>query len=128
MATGLRVLAGAAGGLLLLLALRLLMAGLAYRVTELHFEITLFGVCVRRVPLTDIRYLSKHRSGLAEYWWNTAWPAKRILVIRRRRGWLKNLVITPENRYAFKAEVERAMARLPQGEAGAAEADPAVRD
>jgi len=39
-------------------------------------------------------------------------PSHRILVIRRRRGWLKDFIITPKNRYVFKAELEQALAKL----------------
>ena len=80
-----------------------------YRVTPRHLEVTVFGLCVRRLPLSDIRYVSKRRTALAENWWNTLFPRKRILVIHRRTGWFKNFVITPKHRYAFKAELERAI-------------------
>ena len=33
----------------------------------------------------------------------------RILVIEKRRGLIKRLVITPEQRYVFKAELDRAI-------------------
>ncbi|MBI3414918.1 MAG: hypothetical protein HY043_06275 [Verrucomicrobia bacterium] len=79
-----------------------------YRITSQNLEVRFLGLCLRRLPLDDIRYISKHRSGWAEFWWNTPWPAKRVLVIRRRSGWLKNFVITPRNRYVFKAELNRA--------------------
>ena len=85
-----------------------LIALIRYRVTARHLEIRFLGFCLRRIALDDIRYISKRRSGSAEFWWNTLWPAKRILVIRRRTGWLKNFVITPKNRYVFKAELDRA--------------------
>ena len=79
-----------------------------YRITTRYLEVRFLGICVRRLLHEDIRYISKHRSGWAEFWWNTLWPAKRILVIRRRSGWLKNFVITPPSRYIFKAELDRA--------------------
>jgi len=80
-----------------------------YRISSNYLEVTLFGIRVRRLLLADIRYISKHRSGWGEFWWNTLWPAKRMLVIRRRTGFCKNFVITPKNRYIFKAELKRAM-------------------
>ena len=85
-----------------------LIALIRYRITSRHLEIRFLGICLRRLLLDDIRYISKRRSGWSEFWWNTLWPAKRILVIRRRSGWLKNFVITPQSRYAFKAELDRA--------------------
>jgi uncharacterized protein (UPF0248 family) len=88
-----------------------------YAVTSTHLRVTLFGLCLRRIRLSDIERISKRQSGLAEKWYNSLHPAHRILVIRRRRGLLKEFIITPKNRYTFKAELERAMARLsPLGE------------
>jgi len=42
-----------------------------YRITSRHLEVRLFGMCLRRIALDDIRYISKHRSGRGELWWNT---------------------------------------------------------
>ena len=80
-----------------------------YRITSRHLEVRFWGMCVRRIALTDIRYISKHRSGRGELWWNTLLPTKRILVIRRRTGWCKNFIITPKDRYVFKAQLKHAM-------------------
>ena len=94
-------------GLAIVLLLRL-----RYAVTEKHLRVTLFGLCLRRVRLSEIERVSKRQSGPAEKWHNTLKPSHRILVIRRRHGLLKEFVITPKNRYVFKAELERAVARL----------------
>ena len=80
-----------------------------YRITSRHLEVTWLGIRCRRIPLIDIRYVSKRRTALAENWWNTLMPGKRILVIHRRTGWFKNVVITPRRRYAFKAALEKAV-------------------
>ena len=80
-----------------------------YRITSRHLEVRLFGICLRRIALDDIRYISKHRSGRGELWWNTLFPTKRILVIRRRTGWFRNFIITPKDRYVFKAQLKQAM-------------------
>src|SRR5256885_14074750 len=98
----------AGGGLLILLALQL-----RYRITQRHLKVTLFGLCLRRVKLSDIEHVSKRQANRAEKWYNTLRPSHRILVVRRRRGWLKDFVITPNNRYVFKTELERAVAGLP---------------
>ena len=116
------------GGLLILLALQL-----RYRVTQRHLKVTLFGLCLRRVKLSDIEHVSKRQANWAEKWYNTLRPAHRVLVVRRRRGWFKDFVITPKNRYVFKTELERALAGLqtadgtgkPELERGAA-TDPLV--
>ena len=108
MSVGLRLLL--AGFIAITIALSLCRE-INYRITSGYLEIRLFGIRLRRLALADIRYISKHRSYWGEVWWNTLWPSKRILVIRRRSGWCKNFIITPENRYVFKAELKRAMDR-----------------
>ena len=109
MKTALVVLAGFAAGcaVLVLLALRL-----RYTVTNSHLNITLFRLPVRRIRLADIDRVSKRQSRVAERWMNTLRPSHRVLVIRRRRGWPRELIITPANRYVFKAVLERAVAGL----------------
>jgi len=97
----------ASAGLLGALASRL-----RYVLTGRHLKVTLFGLCVRRIRLADIDSVSKRQSYWAEKWFNTLKPAHRMLVIRRRRGWLKDFIITPKNRYVFKAELEQALAKV----------------
>ena len=97
----------ASAGLLGALALQL-----RYVLTGRHLKVTLFGLCLRRIRLADIESVSKRQSLWAEKWFNTLKPAHRMLVIRRRRGWLKDFIITPKNRYVFKAEIEQALAKL----------------
>jgi len=97
----------ASAGLLGALALQL-----RYVLTGRHLKVTLFGLCLRRIRLADIESVSKRQSHWAEKWVNTLKPAHRMLVIRRRRGWLKEFIITPKNRYVFKAEIEQALAKL----------------
>ena len=86
-----------------------LISRIGYRLTTRALEITFFGFCLRRIPLDDIRYISKHRSERPENWANTLFPRKRILIIRRRHPKARDAVITPEHRYVFKAAVEQAM-------------------
>lgn len=83
-----------------------------YQITAEAVEVLLFGVCVRRLPLADIRAVSKRRSFWSEHWWNTHRTHRRLLVIHRHRGLLKNFVITPRKRYVFKAHLERAIRQL----------------
>jgi len=83
-----------------------------YRITSRYLKVTLFGVVLRRVRLADIESVSKRRGpGLTEHWLSTTRPKHRMLVIRRRRGLCKNLIITPRNRYVFKTALERAVRR-----------------
>jgi len=92
--------------------LGLLASQLRYVLTGHHLKVTLFGLCLRRIRLADIETVSKRQAHWAEKWYNTLKPAHRILVIRRRRGCFKDFIITPKNRYVFKAELEQALVKL----------------
>jgi hypothetical protein len=85
---------------------------LRYALTGRHLKVTLFGLCLRRIRLADIESVSKRQAHYAEKWYNTLKPSHRMLVIRRRRGWFKEFIITPKNRYVLKAEIEQALAKL----------------
>jgi hypothetical protein len=84
---------------------------LDYRISHRHLRILLLGICIRRIRLTDIDYVSKRAHTWAEHWENT-WKSKhRILVVHRRRGWIRDVVITPAYRYQFWSELEQAVGR-----------------
>jgi hypothetical protein len=89
-----------------------LMTRIRYRIGSRHVKVLLFGICIRRVALANIDSVSKRRGdGWAEHWWSTVHPKHRMLVLRRRRGLWRNFVITPKNRYIFRADLERALRR-----------------
>jgi len=96
----------------------LLARQMRYAITDRHLKVTLFGVSLRRVKLADIDSVSKRRANRAERWCNTLHTSHRALVVRRRRGWLKDFIITPSNRYVFKSELERALAKSREGKQG----------
>ena len=81
---------------------------LCYRITKTHFEITLFGIPLRWVRLQDITLVSKSRIKWAEPWSNTWRGSRRRIVIQKRRGFFKNIIVTPQFRYEFKVDLERA--------------------
>ncbi|MEW6160804.1 MAG: hypothetical protein AB1813_25530 [Verrucomicrobiota bacterium] len=84
-----------------------------YCITPRNLQILLFGFPIRQIPLEEIETITKRKpSSMAEHWYNTFKPSHRTLLIRRTRGWCKNLVITPRNRYVFKADLERAIENL----------------
>lgn len=84
-----------------------------YRITARHLQIRLFGIPIRRVRLDNIRYVGTARVVFAEKWPNGWFPSHhRFLVIRKRRGLIKNFIITPHQRYVFKAEIDRARQAL----------------
>ena len=103
----------ALGLLLLCFAFVWLVGHVRYHITPRHVKVRLFGFCLRRIAIANISSVSKrHSGGLTESWWSTMRPKHRALVIRRRRGLFRNVVITPRNRYAFKHELEQAIERL----------------
>jgi hypothetical protein len=95
-----------------------------YRITGRHVKVTLLGITLRRVALTDIECVTKRRSGWAENWWSTWRPFRRTLILRRRRGWRRDFVITPRYRYEFRSEVQQAIRRAKAAQGAPAETRP----
>ena len=79
-----------------------------YRISATHLQVTLFGVPVRSVRLRDIKHIGHRPVFWAERWPSTLFESRRMLVIRRRRGLFRNLVITPQYPFEFKASLEQA--------------------
>lgn len=103
----------ALGFLLLIFGFAWLVTCVRYLITSRHVKVILFGVCLRRIRLEDIESVTKrHPARWSENWWNTLHPSHRTLVIRRHRGLFKSIVITPRNRYVFKANLEKAIQQL----------------
>ncbi|GEM_PF-2392969 len=99
-----------AGGLAALILLVLLIVPtIRYRVAKRRLVITALGVPVRWVSLKNIRYLTDHSKGVAESWPNCFSSIGRGLYVRKRRGLFRWLMITPDKRFVFKAEVEKAI-------------------
>jgi hypothetical protein len=86
---------------------------LQYYVGNQNLRILFFGLTLRKIPLTDIKRISKRRpSRPAEYWYNTLQPSHRLLAIQRNSGLRKFIVISPRNRYIFLTELQNAIHRL----------------
>lgn len=83
-----------------------------YRITSHWLLITLLGLPIRWVSLKNIRFISDHCKEAAEHWPNTHTPKTRTLFIRKRRGFFRNLLITPQKRFVFKADLEKAIRAL----------------
>ncbi len=81
---------------------------LHYRITKTHFEIVLFGIPLRWVRLQDIILVSKSRTKWAEPWSNTWKGSRRRIIIQKRCGFFKNILVTPQFRYEFKVDLEHA--------------------
>jgi hypothetical protein len=81
-----------------------------YRVGPKHLKVTVLGIPVRRIRLDNIRNIHTRKTRFAEKWHNTLQPRHdRVLVIEKRHGWFRHFEITPEQRYVFKAELDRAI-------------------
>ena len=83
-----------------------------YRITSHWLLITLLGLPIRWVSLKNIRFISDHGKEASEPWPNTHNPKTRTLFIRKRRGIFRNLLITPQKRFVFKADLEKAIRAL----------------
>ena len=83
-------------------------ASIRYRVTATHLQVFWLGLPVRWVRLRDIKHIGNRPVFWAERWPNTLWDSRRMLVIRRRHGLFKNLVITPKYPFEFKTTLEQA--------------------
>ena len=84
-----------------------------YRVTPRHLKITwLWFIPVRLIGLRNVKYVSAKQVFWAENWWNTFNIRNRTLVITKRTGLFKEVVITPRNPFVFKAQIERARQEL----------------
>ena len=120
------ILAGAAG-LLGLWALRLwLRCQATYHVGRSSFRIRIFGLTVRRILYTDIERVSKLRRHYSwwdlEDWTNTLSASRREMVLHRRSGLFRKLVITPTHRYELRSQLRAAIAEA-TGQAPETEGD-----
>ena len=87
-----------------------LLRRISYRVGSKRFMVTLLGIPIRWVRLDNIRGIHPRHVRFSEKWHNTIFNKNdRILVIQKKRGLLKHLEITPEQRFVFKAELDRAI-------------------
>ena len=81
-----------------------------FQINSKYIAIKLLGVCMRKIPLSDIRRVSKQLKGKPEIWRNTLRANHRMLVLYRYKN-LRPIIITPKNRYVFRNEIEYAIAK-----------------
>ena len=97
-----------AAGVVALAGLFLLSAlSIRYHLTDTHLKVTWLGLPVRRLRLEDIKRVGARPVLWAERWPNS-WDRGRLLVVRRRTGWVRNFVITPEHPFEFRRRLEQA--------------------
>ena len=88
----------------------LLIRRVSYRIGAKTLQVTLLGIPIRWVRFDNIRNIHTRRVRIAEKWRNQIFIRyDRILVIEKRRGLFRHFEITPEQRYVFKAELDRAI-------------------
>lgn len=91
------------GGSLAVLAVAIvLLAGLGLRLTRYRlgrheFEVLVGNVVIRRVYLKDIEQVSVGGSFPCEFWPSHTWRGGGLLTIRRKRGLLRHLTVTPSD-------------------------------
>jgi hypothetical protein len=105
----------AVGATVVLWALRLwLRLNSTYHIGRAAFRIRIFGLTVRRIPFSDIERVSKlrrhYRWSELEDWTNTLSASRREMVLHRRSGLFRKLVITPQHRYEFRTQIRAAIA------------------
>ena len=74
-----------------------------YRTTGAALEVVVLWMVVRRIPFADIEEV--HRRGAFPH---ESWSGPRFwnaVTIRRRRGLIKNLIVTPDDPERFVAEL-----------------------
>lgn len=85
-------------------------ATLSYRVTDKAVEVLILGHSVRRIRLDDIEEV--HRGGA---FWNEHWTNFKLwnsVTLRRKSGWLRNFVITPDKPSEFIVELAQKLENL----------------
>ncbi len=80
-----------------------------YRITESALEVLILGMVVRRILLADIEEVHRRGCLVHENWsgpkfWNS-------VTVRRRTGFLKNLVISPDDPDRFVERLRDSVAR-----------------
>lgn len=85
-----------------------------YEIGRTSFRIRIFGLTVRRILYRDVDRISKIRRHYRwielEDWSNTLSASRRELVIHRKSGVFRKLVVTPTHRYEFRSQFRAAVA------------------
>jgi hypothetical protein len=92
-------------------AILIVFRNLRYNIGKAHLRISLLGIPLRKIKLEKISRITKSRTSPAENWSNTFKSSHRQLVIHRKGGLFKQLIITPRQRYIFKTTLEEAIAK-----------------
>ena len=82
---------------------------IAYRISERALEVLILGRVIRRIRLADIEEVHRRGALIHENWsslkfWNS-------VTIRRRSGWFRNFVISPDDPDRFVVRLQDALSR-----------------
>ena len=84
-----------------------------YRLTGDALIVEVLGVRVRRVRLDDIEAVHRQGAFPHESW--GGWRFWNSVTLRRRTGWLRHVIITPDDPERFVAELNRILAERQAG-------------
>ncbi len=80
-----------------------------YELSDLDLRVKLGSFVIRRIAYSDMMDISGY-SFVNEHWTNI-WPHPfRFVTIRRKSGFFKNFLITPDNRDQFIADLRARLA------------------
>ena len=82
-----------------------LVTRIGYTIDDHHVRVVLMRLTLRKIALTDIESVDTRVTMWNEHWYNTLWPRRRTVRIRRKTGLIRDFVITPIDRDAFIAEL-----------------------
>ena len=85
---------------------------LRYQVSETEIQIQIFGITLRRISLYDIEEIKTGKALIAENW-SAGFLGRDEVTVRRKRGLLRNVNISPPDGAAFIDEVKAKIASLP---------------
>ncbi len=89
-------------------------SNIRYVIGRSSLRVVLFGRTLRRIPFSDIERVGKPKREpgwfQTESWRNTGDDDHRALIIHRKTGWRRRVLITPKHRYAFRGELREALA------------------
>lgn len=69
-----------------------------------HVRVRIYGWTVRKVALSDIEYAARDWAFWNEHWTNTV-SSKRLVLLRRRTGLVRNFLISPAEPQEFLKEL-----------------------
>lgn len=74
--------------------------GMTFTIDEGHVRVRVYGKTVRKIALSDIEWAAADWALVNEHWTNTINP-RRIVLLRRRTGIMRNFLISPPSREDF---------------------------